>query len=424
MVYLWLLYTYPCLSIEMSSKYFIDIYRFVYIIFDKILGFSEIIKVYLLSGDPKDDSVDGHLSRTKFLRRFKIIWPDHVKERDIAKLKDYGSSVAPLAILCTIKLDDGWLSDPPLEEGEVNGAGVWVDATHKFPAGLAHMVPTYNRLELKGIPNPTPLIFPTMELEDLFAWTRNSAGPEFKMVHDGKVSLDPKVFDVSSTTVDKKFNFGTMDSICRDSLRETLVAEQFADLLQAKCSSIRENWATVSADVAQLRSAFDETKETLSLISTCLGRSRQMQIGLLVSNKLACRQHVMERCDGNSLTKEAMLGSSFASPSLFGPVPMSLKKRLETSSSQAVDSYKLKIIPTNHNTTNVNSSASSSKKRQAQRNFQNVTKRPRNQLPFPAPSARFRNQRSYQDFLPDRGSQGQSHKNRKRRGKGRGGRRF
>lgn len=380
--------------------------------------------MYLLSGDPKDDSVDGHLSRTKFLRRFKIIWPDHVKERDIAKLKDYGSSVAPLAIVCTIKLDDGWAADPPLEEGEESGVGVWVDSKHKFPAGLAHMVPTYKKLELKGIPHPTPLIFPRKELEDLFAWTRNSAGPEHKMVHDGKVSLDSKVFDVSSTTVDKTFNFGTLDSICRDSLRETLVAEQFADLLHAKCSSIRENWATVSADVAQLRSAFEDTKETLSLISTCLGRSRQMQIGLFVSNKLACRQHIIERCEGNSLTKEAMLGSSFASPSLFGPVPMSLKRRLETSSSQTLDSYKLKISPANQISTNVNSSASSSKKRQTKRNFQNATKRSRNQSPFPAPPARFRDQRSYQDFLPDRGSQGQSQRNRRRRGRGRGGRRF
>ena len=381
----------------------------------------------LLSGDPKDESVEGHLSRAKFLRRFKLIWPDYVKERDVAKLKDYGSSIAPLAIVCTVTLDDGWLRDPPLEEGEASGAGVWVDKTHKFPSGLTHMVPTYNKLDLKGIPNPTPLMFPRKELEDLFAWSKNSSGPENKLIQDGKVSLDPKVFDVSSTTVDKSLNFGTMDSICRDSLRETLVAEQFADLLQEKCSTIKDNWDTVSADVGQLRSAFDETKETLSLISTCLGRSRQLQIGLLVSNKLACRQHVIDRCDGKDLTKDAMLGSSFASPSLFGPVPMSIKKRLENSSSQTEDTYKLKVNSTNqiqNKLPTVNSSSSSSKRRHVRKNFQQVSKRSRNRSPFPAPSSRSHYQRSNQDFPADRGPQNSRRWNRRNRGRGRGGRRF
>ena len=366
--------------------------------------------------------MEGLLSRTKFLRRFKLIWPDHVKERDIAKLKDYGSSVAPLAIVCTVALDDGWLRDPPLEGGEASGAGVWKDATHKFPAALTHMVPTINKLELKGIPNPTPLMFQKKEHEDLFAWTRNNTGPDNKLLSDGKVTLDPTVFDVSSTSVDQSFHFGTTDSICRDSLRETLIAEQFVDLLHAKCSTIKENWATVSANVVQLRSAFEETRETLSLISTCLGRSRQVQIGLLVSNKLACRRHVIDRCEGHILTKEAMLGSSFTSPSLFGPVPMSIKKRLETSSSQAVDTYKLTIAPLKSNKQpNVTSPASSSKRQRVRQNFPQVAKRSRNQPPFPA--SRSQNQRSAQDFPADRGAPFHHRGNRRQR-KGRGGRRF
>ena len=52
-----------------------------------------------------------------------------------------------------------------------------------------------------------------------------------------------------------------MDSVCKDSLKETLVAEQFAGLLQARCSSIRESWVTVSVDVVQLRYAFEVSKE-------------------------------------------------------------------------------------------------------------------------------------------------------------------
>lgn len=112
------------------------------------------------------------------------------------------------------------------------------------------------------------------------------------MIQEGKVTLDRMVFDQSSCAIDKKYLYGIVDSICRDSLRETLVAEQFTDILKDKFSKIIDDWEVVSKDVNALRSSLEEARDMLTLVSPSQGRSRQLQTGLLVSNKKACRQHV------------------------------------------------------------------------------------------------------------------------------------
>lgn len=341
----------------------------------------------------------------------------------MSKTKDFGNKIGSLAVKITLTLDDGWLRDPPLEEGETKGAGVWDDDKHKFPSGLSHMVPTFQDLEKKALPLHTPLFFEKEDMESLFAWSSNS-GPDHKMIQEGKVTLDRMVFDQSSCAIDKKFLYGIVDSICRDSLRETLVAEQFTDILKDKFSKIIDDWEVVSKDVNALRTALEEARDMLTLVSPSLGRSRQLQTGLMVSNKKACRQHVLDQCEGHDVTKKAMLGSSFVSPSLFGPTPESLKRRLETSSYQANESHKLKFFKSKiQKQKTVTNTASSSKRQQAHLPSPQVSKKPRRDPPFPAYQDQYppslRPTQGYQGQSPRGGFPQRTQHNRGKRGNGR-----
>ena len=352
-------------------------------------GFTENLPSFYFSGKAKEDIVDVTVTRAQFLRKFKTICPEYIVTKDLSKTNDFGNKIGSLAVKITLTLDDSWLRDPPLEEGETKGAGKWTDNVHKFPSGLSHMVPTFENLEKKALPLHTPLFFERKELEDLLAWSQQ-AGPNKKMIFDGKVSLDQMVFDQSSCAIDNKFSYSVVDSICRDSLRETLLAEQFTDILKDKFTKILEDWEEVSKDVDSLRSTLEEARDMLTLISPSLGRSRQLQTGLFVSNKQACRQYVLDQFEGHTDTKSAMMGSSFVSPSLFGPIPESLKRRLETSSFQANESYRLKFSKSKNQKNVVNNTASSSKRQRTIQHSPQVSKKPRREQPFSA----------YQDYYP------------------------
>ena len=361
------------------------------------------------------------MTRGDFIRSIKTIWPEYVFWRDNNKTKQLGVKKGSFIIKIKAKIDDSWIQKPPLEIGETKGPGVW--DISKLPINSNHLIPSVpgKDLERKALPLPCPIEFEDPDLEKLFSLT-GGKGPEFKLIQDGKVSLSPHIFDSTHCPIDKNFLFGTVDSICRDSLRESIVAEQFTDLLIEKISNNLAEWGTFSTDLSAMQTFFMDTLSTLSLITTSMCRSRLLLSGLYATNKLSCRQIVLDQCVGPPQTKDLMKASSFVSPTLFGPVPESLKRRLDNSTYGDLNAFKLRINKNmgNFSRNNIVNNGTSTFKRQQSFNPSQSFKRPRRTQPSFPFSTPFR-PTPHQGFHSGRGGRDQKPQRFNFRGRGRSG---
>ena len=59
-------------------------------------------------------------------------------------------------------------------------------------------------------------------------------------------------------------------------------------------------------------------------------RAKQYSVAAFTNNKMGLRARVLENCGGPQYSKEILKNSSLASPLLFGEVPESFVKRLES----------------------------------------------------------------------------------------------
>ena len=149
------------------------------------------------------------------------------------------------------------------------------------------------------------------------------------LVQSSKFQLPPDIFEPSSISVDPGDIFHTIDALARKTVAEIAVVDQLVG--QCKSRIIKEIVSMENGDLTP-----QEVKEEFHLYANMLEigfasnlKGRLTATALLVTNKRQAREHVLDRCYGQSYTKQIMKNTSFTTPDLVGTPPESLLLRLQ-----------------------------------------------------------------------------------------------
>ena len=218
--------------------------------------------------------------------------------------------------------EGSWM-DTPKATGS-NAIGVWPAKT-KFPGTAEHMMVPGD------FKNKLPLKF-DYHIKDPELKTYLEAP---KMVDSkGHIRVNPVVFQSSSFALPKGNLCPTVDKFLKEQLTDNLITDEYIDttdnLVKSASHIPTDNpGLDKSAVVALLLDKLNLTRKSVLLSSASNLRGRHNILSGIVRNKLALREEVLRAHKGGAgsvATKEALLGSSFFSPDLFGPVPESISQ--------------------------------------------------------------------------------------------------
>ena len=218
--------------------------------------------------------------------------------------------------------EGSWMDTPKALGG--NSIGVWPAKT-KFPgtaenilvpADFKHKLPLKFDFHIKDPELKTYLEAPRM--------TDNK----------GSIRVNPVVFESSSFALSKNHFCPIVDKFLKDQLTDNLITDEFIDMtdnLVRSASHIPTDnpGLDTSAVNALLIDKLNLIRKSVLLSSANNLRGRHNILSGIVRNKLVLREEVLRAHwggAGSDNTKEALLGSSFFSPDLFGPVPESISQ--------------------------------------------------------------------------------------------------
>ena len=130
-----------------------------------------------------------------------------------------------------------------------------------------------------------------------------------------------------------------MDSLSRKCLIENTIVDNFIEANISHLDTVFSEWD--SFNVNDLKGQFMILYNALKVSWAANGRGKQLLIALFTSNKIAFRKFVLGLCGGSNQSKETLLGTTLASPSLFGDIPESFARKLDANS-HTYNSYVLR----------------------------------------------------------------------------------
>ena len=150
----------------------------------------------------------------------------------------------------------------------------------------------------------------------------------------GYIRVNPVVFESSSFALSKSNHCPTVDKFLREQLADNLITDEFIDttdnLVKSASHIPTDNPRLDSKAVVDLLlDKLNLIRKSVLLSSASNLRGRHNILSGTVRNKLVLREEVLRLHRGRAgsdNTKEALLGSSFFSPDLFGPVPESISQ--------------------------------------------------------------------------------------------------
>ena len=152
------------------------------------------------------------------------------------------------------------------------------------------------------------------------------------------------LFDKPDYPVSKSHNVHPIiDTLARKAILENGISDTLVSASSDILESIISDWDNAAGNVGVLRTYLVEISKFLSLARQCSWRDRSFVSALLVTNRLALRNLVLDGCGGAQSSKDIMKFSNFFSPLLFGEIPESLAKKVEASS----HTYRAHIITVN-----------------------------------------------------------------------------
>ena len=263
-----------------------------------------------------------------FLSRLLAALPDHV----IAELRPSYPGFKDVALqsekdnsklVVEVCRDATWLADPFQPVGS-DKLGAWPRDT-VFPSADKHFSP-------KGSFNP-PEQLPYKLKSDLDRDFLEAPS----LVQGHKLMLN-SAFSHDFVSAPTSSQHHVLDCHVRRALLDNAIARSLSEVGETYVKSI-----LADAEEGQVELP-EELKDPLQLILDCFmfvgsstWRVGQACSALLVSNRLALRKLVLEKCRGSEETKGYMLRSTFFSPHLFGPVPEEIADRVARSSANYKD---------------------------------------------------------------------------------------
>ena len=238
---------------------------------------------------------------------------DWVKKDVFDKTRGFPSSKNPSPkMLIPLELENSWLEEPPLSGKDTHG---YYPADTKFPTTEKHLVPKdaagADAGSPKNWPNAVPFEFADPNTQKFLC--ANS------LVQSSKFQLPPEIFEPSSITVDPGDEFHTIDALARKTVAEFAVVDQLVG--QCKTRIIKKVLEMKDKDLTpqEVKKEFTLYAHMLEIGHAANLKGRLTATALLVSNKRQARRHVLDRCYGQSYTKQIMRNTSFSTPDLFGP---------------------------------------------------------------------------------------------------------
>ena len=152
------------------------------------------------------------------------------------------------------------------------------------------------------------------------------------LVKNFKTMVDNRIFNVSEAKVSEK-SFNQIDSISRKGLCENLINDS---IIESNVNFLSENlssWDDFSK--GELKEKFSVILQSLKLASASNLRQRNILCSIFTLNKLALRQDILDKFDGDSNTKNMLLGSCLGVPTVFGPLPESFFQRINANPANA-----------------------------------------------------------------------------------------
>ena len=218
--------------------------------------------------------------------------------------------------------EGSWMDTPKALGG--NSIGVWPAKT-KFPGTAENiLVPAEFKHKL-------PLKFDFhIQSPELRTYLEAPRMTDNK----GSIRVNPVVFESSSFALSKNHFCPIVDKFLKDQLADNLITDEFIDmtdnLVRAASHIPTDNpGLDTSAVNALLIDKLNLIRKSVLLSSANNLRGRHNILSGIVRNKLVLREEVLRAHwggAGSDNTKEALLGSSFFSPDLFGPVPESISQ--------------------------------------------------------------------------------------------------
>ena len=150
----------------------------------------------------------------------------------------------------------------------------------------------------------------------------------------GHIRVNPVVFENSTFSVPKNNICPVVDKFLRDQLTDNLVTDEYIDItdnLVKSASNIQRDNPRVDSKyiVELLLEKLALIRKSVMLSAASNLRGRHNILAGIVRNKIVLREEVLmahKGGAGSANTKEALLGSTFFSDELFGPVPESVSE--------------------------------------------------------------------------------------------------
>ena len=140
------------------------------------------------------------------------------------------------------------------------------------------------------------------------------------LVKNFKTPVDTRIFGASDAKVSGK-TFNQIDSVSRKGLSENLINDSIIESIVVFMSDVLTDWDDLTK--GELKEKISGIQKSLKLSSTSNLRQRNFLCSIFTLNKLAIRQEILDKFDGDSNTKDMLLGSCLGVPSVFGPLPES-----------------------------------------------------------------------------------------------------
>ena len=248
--------------------------------------------------------------------------PDLIYSENSARQRESGSPRVILKINVRENLDKTWLCSPPSNYTSLPG-----DSIHVWPSNTVY--PTCDKHFVPDQCNDfMPHFVPYNISEDNFKNFINGNA----LVKNFKAMVDNRIFNTSEAKVPGK-TFNQIDSISRKGLSENLINDSIIESNVEFLSGILSTWDDSSK--GELKEKFSIIHHSLKLASASNLRQRNILCSIFTLNKLALRQDILDKFDGDSNTKDMLLGTCLGVPTVFGPLPESFFQRINANAANA-----------------------------------------------------------------------------------------
>ena len=322
---------------------------------------------FLLRGhleDAGEDEVSSQRDTTNALQNVLLslskYLPHIVQIKDNKRIVGLSPTTSERQIIVQIDFNCSWLEKP--EPSHANDEiGYWPTST-QFPTSEKNAFPPDY---INKIPFAVPCAFQDPELEKFL--TAKSLNRSTKLTLND-------AFDKTEFPLGKATAHPVIDCLARKAIIEGGISDTLMSCVATMIETILEDWDRAVTDIQGIKEYLKDMAQFMTLAHQTSWRCRGFIIALLVSNKLALRNYVLDSCGGAATSKDIMKHSNFFTPNLFGEIPDSLAKKVEGNS----NTYKNHIIFTNIKDQKGNFSSvkrknpypySSATKRVAQMNF-------------------------------------------------------